>query len=272
VSNIELYQPLLELSAALNEHKKELKEKPSWKRKSELKKAIQNIEQELANKSSELIGSTVNSWNLEQSLSSFLEEELDAVKEMADKSWHCAIKDIKTRLIKLAEKEGKKSPIRRKIEKNGWWLAIAAIGLVMVTLKWYWLVDVNKPMELTAGVAQRAKALEKLIDYDDSMDARVRRGAWLKDIFLWPAKPTDKEAEYASEFLWTSLDIYDYLKAENVLCGANLLYDANDESFDDEIEIAQIAINYANNTDNVNTAESGPLLLMSAFTSKFPCQ
>ena len=272
MENIKLYQPLLELSVAINECNQELQEKPGWRRKSELKKTVQNIEQQLTEQSTELINKTVDSWDSEQSLSSFLAEELDAVKDAADESWHVAIEDVKNRLNKLADKEGKKSPTRRKIEKNGWWIAIVAIGITMVSLKWYWLVDVNEPIESTTGLVQRAAALEKLLDYDDSLDTRVRRGGWAKGILYWPAEPTEEEIEYASEFLWESVNLYDYLRRENAICNANLIFNANDENYKDEIAIAQIAIGYVNKINNVKAAESGPLLLAGAYTSEFPCQ
>jgi len=272
MSNIELFQPLLELSAAISECNEELQSKPGWKRKSELKKAVQNMEQKLTEQSTELINKTVDTWDSDQSLGAFLAEELNAVKETADESWHVAIEDVKKRLSKLADKESKKSPTRRKIEKNGWWITILVIGITMVSLKWYWLIDVNEPIDTPSGVAQRAATLEKLLDYDDSMDTRVRRGGWLKGILFWPAEPTEEEIKHASEFLWTTVDVYDYLKNENALCNANLFHNAKDENYKDEIAIAQIAIDYINNKQNISTAESGPLLLAGAYTSKFPCQ
>tara|TARA_B110000238_G_C16048142_1_gene404846 strand:+ start:280 stop:1098 length:819 start_codon:yes stop_codon:yes gene_type:complete len=272
MSNIELYQPLLELSAAISESNQELQDKPGWKRKSELKKAIQNMEEKLTEETNELINRTVDSWDSDQPLSEFLVAELDAIREAADDSWHVAIDDVKARLSKLANKEGRKSPLRRKIEKNGWWITILVIGVIMVSLKWYWFVDVNKPMDEPAGVIQRAAALEKLLDYDDSMDTKVRRGGWLKGILFWPAEPTEEESKYASEFLWTSVDVYDYLKKQNALCSANLSHNSNDENYKDEIAIAQVAIDYINNTPNASGAESGPLLLAGAYTTKFPCQ
>lgn len=234
MSNIELYQPLLELSAAIKQCNQELQGKPGWKRKSELKKAVGNMEQKLTEQSTGLISKTVDSWDSGQPLSSFLAEELDAVKEAADESWHVAIEDVKNRLSKLADKESKKSPTRRKIEKNGWWIAIVVTGITMVSLKWYWLIDVNEPMDSTAGVVQRAETLEKLLDYNDSMDTSVRRGGWLKSILFWPAEPTEQEIEYASEFLWTTVDVYDYLSEEGALCNASLTHNANDENYEDE--------------------------------------
>ena len=272
MSNIGLYQPLLELSVAINECNLELQAKPGRKRKSELNKAVQNMEQKLTEQSTELIKKTVDSWDSEQSLSSFLADELDAVKEAVDASWHAAIDDVKSRLSKLAEKESKKSPTRRKIEKNGWWIAIVSIGIIMVSLKWYWLIDVNEPIKSTAGVVQRAATLEKLLDYDDSMDTRVRRGGILKGILFWPVEPTEEEIEYASEFLWATVDVYDYLNNENALCNANLYHNSGDDNYKDEIAIAQIAIDYINNTKNVSSAEDGLLLIAEAYTNKFPCQ
>ena len=104
------------------------------------------------------------------------------------------------------------------------------------------------------------------------MDTRVRRGGWLKGIILWPAEPTEEEIKFASEFLWTSIDVYDYLQKENALCNANLFHNANDENYKDEIAIAQIAIDYINNNQAISDAENGALMLAGAYTSKFPCQ
>lgn len=63
-------------------------------------------------------------------------------------------------------------------------ISIIAIVIIIFSLKWYWLVEVNQPIETTKGVVQRAGTLEKLLDYDDSMDTHVRRGVWLKGIYF----------------------------------------------------------------------------------------
>ncbi len=272
MSNVELFQPLLELSAAISEYTEELQTKPERKRKSELKKGIQNMEEALVEKSTELINKTVDSWDSDQPLSDFLSQELDAIKEASDESWHLAIDDVKVRLRKISNTESKKSPTRRKIEKNGWWLTILFVGITMVSLKWYWLIDVNQPIDTVNGVIQRAGTLEKLLDYDDTMDTRVRRGGWLKGIMLWPAEPTEKEIEYASEFLWSTVEIYDYLQEQDAVCGIPFFHNSDDDNYKDEIAISQVVIDYVNTGNNFSNVESGPLLIAEAFTSKFPCQ
>lgn len=270
--NIELFQPLLELSAAINKCTEELQTKPEKKRKSELKKIIQKLEETLVEKSTELIKKTVDSWNSDQSLSDFLEQELDTIKEASDESWHLAIDDVKIRLREISNTETKKSPTRRKIEKNWWWLAILFVGITMGSLKWFWLIDVNQPSDTVTGVIQRAGTLEKILDYDDTMDTRVRRGGWLKGIILWPAEPTEKEIGYAADFLWTTVGVYDYLQEQNAVCGAPLIHNSDDDNYKDEIPIAQVVIDYINTGNNFNNVENGPLLIAEAFYSKFPCQ
>lgn len=272
MSNFIIYKPLFDLSAAISECNQELQGEPGRKRKSELKKAIQNMEEKLSNEICELINRNLDSSSSEQPLSEFLAADLDTVKEAVNNSWHLAIDDVKARLLEQANKESRKSPLRRKIEKNGWWIIILAIIVITVSLKWYWLVDINKSLDEPVGVIQRASALEKLIDYDDSMDTRVRRGGFFKSIFLWPAEPTEEEIKYASEFLWISVDVYDLLREQGIVCGANLSHNSNDEKYKDEIAIAQVVIDYINNTPNAVDAESGTLLLMDAYIAKFPCQ
>lgn len=271
MSNIELYQPLLELSIAITQCKEELIQKPNSKRESELKKAIQNMEEKINEKSVELVDKTVDTWDSNQSLSSYLNTELNSLKEAADESWHSAIDDVKQRLVNLAETESKKSPRRRKLERNAWWIGIVLVAIIMCSLKWYWLVEVNQPIETTQGVVQRAKSLEKLLDYDDSMDTHVRRGGWLKGILFWPAEPTEKEINYASEFLWSTVDVYDYLLKENTLCGSQISHNSKDDNMKDEIAISQVVINYLKTT-NPTSSENGARLIANAFISKFPCK
>jgi len=270
--NIEHFQPLLELSVVLNECNAELQGKPGWKRKAELKKVIENAERKLTKQSAELINRTVDAWESEASLSAFLVEELNTLKEASDESWHDAIEGVKERLSKLADKESSKSPARRKIDKNGWWITIFVIGITVVSLKWHWLINVTESADTPSGIAQRAAALEKILDYDDLMGAGVRRGSWLKGLLFWPAKPTEEETRYAAEFMWTAIDVYDYLQKENALCDVNLYSEKDKKIRKYEIAIAQIAVDYINNTQNFSTAESGSLLLTSAYISKFPCQ
>jgi hypothetical protein len=272
MSNVKLFQPLLELSAVINEYKEELQTKPGSKRKSELKEGIQNMETALVEKSTELIKKTVDSWDSDQTLSDYLEQELDAIKEASDESWHLAIEDLKVRLRKISNTESKKSPIRRKIEKNGWWLTILFIGITMVSLKWYWLIEVNQPIDTVKGVIQRAGTLDKSLNYDDSMDTKVRKGGFFKGILFWPAEPTEKEIEYASEFLLSTVEVYAYLQEQNAVCGGPLFHISDDDHYKDTMAISQVVLDYINNGSNFNNVENGPLLIAQALTSKFPCQ
>lgn len=271
MSNIELYQPLLELEVAIAECKDELAYFPNAKKKSELETILLNLEEKIHEKCSALVDKTVDTWDSSQSLSSFLSDELNSLKEVADKSWHSAIDAVRERLTKLADIETKKSPAFRKFEKIVPLISVIAIVSIVFALKWYWLVEVNQPFETTKGVVQRAGTLEKLLDYDDSMDTRVRRGGWLKGIIFWPIEPTEKEIKHASEFLWTTVEVYDYLLKENTICGAQMAHDSKDDNMKDEIAISQVVIDYLKAT-NPNNAENGALLIANAFISKFPCK
>jgi hypothetical protein len=103
MSNIELYQPLLELELAIAESKDELAYFPNAKRKSELETILLNLEEKIHEKSSALVDKTVDTWDSSQCLSSFLSDELNSLKEVADKSWHSAIDGVRERLTKLAD-------------------------------------------------------------------------------------------------------------------------------------------------------------------------
>ena len=270
--NVQVFQPLLELSAAINEYTEELQKNPKRKRKSELKEGIQKMKVALAEESAALITNTLDGWDSRQPLSDFLEQRLNAIKAASDESWHLAIDDVKIQLIRISSKESKKGATRRKIEKNGWWLTLLFIGIAMGALKWHWIIDVNQPVDTITGVIQRAATLEKVLDYDDTMDTRVRRGGWAKGIIFWPAEPTEKEIGYAAEFLWNTIEVYDYLKEKNIVCGNPILYNPDDDNYEDEIKVSQVVIEYINTVDNLSNAESGPELIVEAFTRKFPCQ
>jgi hypothetical protein len=270
MSNFELYQPLLEIAVAIKHCEKEIEQKPGMFRKSKLKKTIGNLEEKLTLECTELIDKTVDSWDSESLLSDYLDHELSTLKEVADESWFVAIDDVKSRLVKLAEKETSKSPTRRTIERNGWWIGIVSVVVIMLGLKWYWLVEVSEPAESSVGTYQRALALDKLLDYDDTMDTRVRRGGWLKGILFWPEEPTDEEIGFASEFLWSSIQIHDYLKEENEICGAHLTHQ-DDDVYRDELEIAQIALKSVL-AGNPQDFEGSAQYIANAYYETYPCQ
>jgi hypothetical protein len=271
MSSTDLYQPLLEIWLAVEAYKEALGEKPGWNRSSKLKKAIQNGKVKLTEECQALINKTVDTWDSDESLADFLASELNSVREHSDPSWHAAIDGVRDKLVELARKESSKGPTRRKIEKYGWLIGIATVAIVMVFLKWYWLVDVTKPVTDPSGISQRAKALEKVLDYDDSMDTRVRRGGWLKGILFWPAEPTGKEIEYASEFLWGTVEIYDYLKGEGALCGSNLQHSSDNDTFDDELAIAKLVISRITEVDVQQDDDAGSILV-KAFMAELPCK
>lgn len=84
------------------------------------------------------------------------------------------------------------------------------------------------------------------------MNTHVRRGGWIKSIIFWPVEPTKKEINYASEFLWSTVDVYEYLLKENTLCGALLLYNSKDDDMKDEIALSQVVLDYLKTT-NLNS-------------------
>lgn len=269
--NLELCKPLFELSLAIEQSKKELASNPSSERASELEKSIQDLGGKIYEKSTALINKTVDQWSSKEPLSSFLSVELEALKTSADASWHSAIDDVKKRLINLADIEAKKSPIRRKIEKNAVGILIVLVVAIVLSLKWHWLIEVDEPIEASTGVVQRAKVLEKVLEYDHSMGVFVRRGGWLKGIIYWPIEPTDDEIKHASEFLWSVVGVYDYMQKESLLCGSQLHHDSSDKDIKDEVVIAQVVIDDLKTADP-KSEKNGALLVANSFMKKFPCK
>ncbi len=270
-SNFSLYRPLFKISAAILECTREMQEETSWRRRYDLKRVAWKFDRMFNEKSAALIKRTVDSWDQKQSLSSCIADELEAMKADAGEHWHKAIDYVKVRLTELAEGESRKSWTRRKLERNGWWLTGLAAGILVIFLKWYWLVDVNYPSETTEGVLQGSAAMEKLVFYDDSPAARLDDVGLIKRIVLWPVKPTEEEMEYAWEFMRTAVDVYDFLKKENKICGAELTHSSVNGHFKDELAIAGIVVDYINSTGRVNRSESGIRLMERAFKRQHYC-
>lgn len=118
MSNLELYQPLLELEVAIFECKEELAYFLNAKRTSELEAIILNTEEKIHEKCLALVDKTVDAWDSSQSLSSFLSDELNSLKEVADKSWHSAIEGVRERLTRLADIETKKVQLLESLKKS----------------------------------------------------------------------------------------------------------------------------------------------------------
>jgi hypothetical protein len=116
---------------------------------------------------------------------------------------------------------------------------------------------VNYPSETTEGVLRGSAAMEKLVFYDDSPAARLHDVGLIKRIVLWPVKPTEEEMEYAWEFMRTAVGVYDLLKKENEICGADLTHRSVNGHIKDELAIAGIVVDYINSTGRINRSESG---------------
>jgi len=173
--------------------------------------------------------------------------------------------------METLDKETAKSPARRKFERNSWWIVSLLVIAGFLGAKWYWLIDVTRPLESTEGLIQRAAVFQKAFDYDDNMGRRMRKNGWAKQIIYWPIKPTDDEIKYAGDFMQYAMSAYLFLKKEKLVCGAYYTFDLENKDISDgELSLLKEAADFAasaNIADYENSAELG----IAAIKFKFPC-
>lgn len=131
-------------------------------------------------------------------------------------------------------------------------------------------VNVSATLESKLGLQQRAAAAEKVIQYDDWMGTRVRRGGWIKGILLWPIEPSDVEANAAGEFVSVALEGYNILTQQNEICG-NLINGYGNQLSDEQIKfVDEIAVTIQE--PNLSWQEPPVMTVLHAIKEKFPCQ
>jgi len=269
--NFDLYKPLVELVSAIGECRRELQGDVSWKRKADLRKIARSLEHKLTEQSEALIYRTLNSWDADESLSQYLSDELNVLKSGTEENWHGDIDYVKMRLARLAENEGRKSTLRRKLERYGWVIAIVVVIVSVFGVRWYSQVDVSYPPETAKGVVLGSHALQKLANYDDSLGDGMDSIGLFKRIVMWPVKPAPAETRYALEFMGAAVDVYDQLKIENRICGTKIEHQPDNGTYEDELAIAMVVVGYVDFAGSVNSSESGTRLMERAFKKRYYC-
>lgn len=271
MQNFDLYKPLVELSSAIGECRKELQGDVSWKRKADLRKIARSLEHKLTQQCEELIYRTLNTWDADESLSLYLSGELNALKSGTDENWHGDIDYVKVRLARLAENEGRKSTLRRKLERYGWMLAIAVVVVSVFAVRWYSQVDLSYPPQTATGVVQGSHALQKLANYDDTLGDGIDNVGLFRRVVMWPVKPAPGETRYALKFMGATVEVYDQLQKENKICGTEIAHQPDNGSYEDELAIAMVVADYIDATGSVNNSESGTRLIERAFKKRYYC-
>jgi hypothetical protein len=143
--------------------------------------------------------------------------------------------------------------------------------LLIVSIKYYvFVVKVNMPIEASQGMIQRAAAFEKLVNQTGSIDSKIPEKSTIKNIvFGWFAEITIPETKYALEFIDYSVETYDMLNKENIICGT-LTHDFYNGLDSDEISIARV-ISHEINDFNDNASDSSKEILTRIFERNYPC-
>lgn len=145
--------------------------------------------------------------------------------------------------------------------------ALAVIAYITVRLTSS--IEITSSVESREGIEQRAAAVGKVINYDEMMGTHSVRGGWLKEMFLWPVKPTAQEIAGASEFVDLTLSGYDFLAEQRAICPTL------PENVDQNLSREQIALIKAV-AEDVRQPDRGwqarPVdTVLEIVRSKFPC-
>ena len=282
----ELFSPILEIAGNLKSAEKFLTEgNPSEDEKEKLEQLIVNLTEEYNEKKKQIIYSLLSVQKIQESseyFESFLGNEFASMKKGYHVESHGIIDEVEKELVELFNKESRKSPLRRKVEKYWILLAILAVILLALGSKSYWLVDVDTPFEEPQGVIEGTQALDKALEYFEMVDSKnfsraARKNGWLKSFVFWPIEPTEAEYERAAEFLSSSVTAYTFLKEQGIAC--DNVFDA--ESDNGKMDISEKVAKTIKAEEGflLETANKGVpdlpkgfVMLSKAVVLTFPCE
>lgn len=201
------------------------------------------------------------------------EQKISDIEKNGSAKWLPAIQYMRQKISPHLNKEAKKSPLRRDtvkaVIKWGPWVFGIAVVSIYFGIRFTSGIEINSPIESKLGIQQRAAAFTKVMDYDDNMDTRVRRGGFLKGIILWPVEPTEKEMQGASEFVSLTLGGYDALAKNGSICGT-LGYSQDNKLSDAQLYVTNEVARYVQQSETV--WKSPPIFtVLEPLKSKYPC-
>lgn len=133
--------------------------------------------------------------------------------------WDTAVENVREQIIERIRQESRKSLFSRRSR----YYAVPIFACLTITAYFgVWLyndLDVDKPFETKEGLLQRAKAFDKMRNFDEWNSSHVQRGAFLKPILLAPIEPDEAELRAAGEFAGATLEGYAVLEREGYACG-----------------------------------------------------
>ena len=150
--------------------------------------------------------------------------------------------------------------------------AIVVFSFILIaSIKYYvFVVKVDMPIEAGQGIIQRAAAFEKLVSQTGSVDSKIPKEPTVKTmIFGWFAEVTTTETKYAIEFINYSVETYDTLNNENIICGT-LTHDFYNGLDSDEIRIAEVISHEIKDLDG-NEFDSSKEILTQIFKRNYSC-
>lgn len=167
--------------------------------------------------------------------------------------------------------------ILRKADELLWKIKAIAIVVIfagflfVVLIKDMWTVQVDKPIDTGQGIVQRAAAFDKLINQAGSMDSEIpKKFVPINRVHGWLAEISTMEVKFATEFIDYSVERYDVLNNENMICGT-LSHDLDNGYDSDEIRIAEI-VSHDLNGFVASEADTSKQLLTQVLVRKFPCK
>lgn len=219
----------------LDDLENELTDKSEWRA---AKKQYEAQQEEFDRLRNEFVDGLLSGNGPHETIVDDVTAQIEEVRQRADPSWYPAIDYTSDNLLPYLQKEARKSPGLRKVQKAAPFVAGALVIIAYFGVRIFAATPVTESIDSRLGLQQRSAAAEKAIRYDDWSGTRVRRGGWLKGILFWPIEPTETEIQSAAEFVTVVLEGQQYAEG----CGSVTGY--GDSLSDSQIDMISEVADY----------------------------
>ncbi len=196
------------------------------------------------------------------------------LKKEADKSWYKAIDIFSDRVLKLANKEIKKSKTRRKLEKHSAAIFGILVVLGIVGYMFCHKVDVSHGLDTKQGLLSVIEIYDKMDNENSILSAKMHaKGAgWGKLILSYIVGAGREEVEYFHEYLAFSYSLRNEMQEKGLVCG-NLLdvHSVSNDVFLKHLDSQMKALKVLKDKGNNYADDEAIMVLIDYYKNKYPC-
>lgn len=244
------------------------------------KEFISKLEQKFSEKAATTIYfflDVLEKEKVNKDLGSFLKDILSNLNDLqgaSDLTDHekeknsCAITLTATKLDKIAKKQQGKSGLRRRVERLSPLIVVVALVVVVFGIRLYSALPTFETIETKEELQAAYATIKKVERYDDWMNAKVRKGGFLKELILWPVEPTDSEILFANEMLGFVTVVHDYAVEQSLLCKTEISGMLESQSVEIQLEYTRFVGDFA---DESKMAGNAVEIAFAALKKKYGC-